>query len=197
MDLIGFSGLQSIFGGSTSLWKGRVRDGLPIKTDPGPHSGRPRIFDSEIVTAWLIDQALAEAGKTGALDRGQEQARLFAVQADRQTLALQRELGEMIPGAVVEKVWSGMTSAARARLLAVPSGYGPVLRSRRLFSLLGLATATRRAGAGTPTVPHPGSPVDRRKPPAGIGIDDQTAVSAGSPRSPTPAAITLISCVIT
>jgi phage terminase Nu1 subunit (DNA packaging protein) len=98
-----------------------VRDGLPIKTDPGPHSGRPRIFDSEIVTAWLIDQALAEAGKTGALDRGQEQARLFAVQADRQTLALQRELGEMIPGAVVEKVWSGMTSAARARLLAVPS----------------------------------------------------------------------------
>ncbi len=121
MEIVGFSGLQTTFGGRTADWKARIKAGLPVKFDPGLHSGRPRVFDSETVTAWLIDQALAEAGKTGTLDRSQEQAKLFKVQADRQTLALQRELGEMIPGAVVEKVWSGMTSAARARLLAVPS----------------------------------------------------------------------------
>lgn len=120
MDLIGFSGLESVFGGTVATWKKRVKDGLPVKVEPGTRSGKARIFDSIEVYGWLLRNE-PQRLEGGELDKNQEQAQLFKVQRERQALALAREKTELIPANVVERVWSGFTGAARQRLLALPS----------------------------------------------------------------------------
>ena len=119
MELTGFAGLQAAFGGTASLWKARVKAGLPILSEPGLRSGKARLFDSVAVFAWL--QEHEPARPCGNLDRNQEQAALFAVQRELKALELAQRKTELIPADVVQRVWSGFTGAARARLLALPS----------------------------------------------------------------------------
>lgn len=120
MEIIGFSGLQSVFGGPIAAWKRRVKAGCPVLKEPGLRSGRARTFDSIVVYRWLLVNEPARL-EIGELDRAQEQAQLFKIQAQRQALALAREKNQLLPAETVEKVWGGMTTAARARLLALPS----------------------------------------------------------------------------
>jgi phage terminase Nu1 subunit (DNA packaging protein) len=120
MEIIGFSGLQAAFGGTIATWKARVKEGLPVTYEPGLRSGKARKFDSVSVFQWLVSHESATPGN-GLLDRNQEQARLYRTQEKRQALALARETGALIPGEIVERVWSGMTNAAKQRLLALPT----------------------------------------------------------------------------
>ena len=112
MELTGFAGLQAAFGGTTVLWKARVKAGLPILSEPGLRSGKARLFDSVAVFAWL--QEHEPARPCGNLDRNQEQAALFAVQRELKALELAQRKTELIPADVVQRVWSGFTGAARA-----------------------------------------------------------------------------------
>lgn len=120
MDITGFSGLQSVFGGTSATWKSRIKAGLPVKTDYPARSGKARVFDSVECYGWLLRNEPARLAG-GDLDKNQEQAQLFKIQAQRQALALAREKTELIPAPIVETVWSGMTSAARQRLLGLPN----------------------------------------------------------------------------
>lgn len=119
MDIIGFSGLQSVFGGTSATWKAKIKAGLPIKSEPGLRSGKARVFDSVAVYDWLLINEPSRLGVTG-IDRNLEQGLLFQVQRKRQELALAKEKAELIPGPIVEKVWAGFVGAARQRLLALP-----------------------------------------------------------------------------
>jgi phage terminase Nu1 subunit (DNA packaging protein) len=129
--------LADVFGISERTLTEDIKAGMPIQTRAA-HRGQSHEFDTADVFAWQMAKALSRAGGAGELDRNQEQARLFKFQASRQELALQRKQADLIPGAVVEKVWSGMTTAARARLLALPSRLGaecalqpfPIIASR-------------------------------------------------------------------
>lgn len=118
MELVGFSGLQTVFGGSTSLWKARIKAGLPVKFDPGLHSGKPRVYDSEDVHQWLVEQA---TGQPGNLIPAQEKAHLDLVSRQLKELDLASRKGDLLDAALVEKVWSGLTGAARQRLLGLPN----------------------------------------------------------------------------
>lgn len=120
MDITGFSGLQAVFGGTSSTWKSRIKAGLPVKSEPGLRSGKARIFDSVEVFRWLCTNEAARLA-CGDLDRSQEQAMLFHVQRKRQEIALERDKLNLIPADVVERVWAGFTTAARARLLGLPN----------------------------------------------------------------------------
>jgi phage terminase Nu1 subunit (DNA packaging protein) len=120
MEITGFSGLQAVFGGTIATWKAKIKAGLPVKSEPGLRSGKARIFDSIEVYGWLIRNEPARLA-CGELDKNQEQAQLFKIQAERQALALAREKTELIPATVVERVWAGFTTAARGRLLTLPS----------------------------------------------------------------------------
>ena len=120
MDITGFSGLQAVFGGTSATWKSRLKAGLPVKLDHPARSGKARTFDSVEVYNWLLRHEPARLAG-GDLDKNQEQALLFKIQAQRQALALAREKVELIPATTVENVWAGMTNAARQRLLGLPN----------------------------------------------------------------------------
>lgn len=119
MEITGFSGLQAVFGGTIATWKTKIKAGLPVKVEPGIRSGKARIFDSIEVFGWLLLNEPARL-ECGDLDKNQEQALLFKIQAQRQALALAKDKMELIPADVVQQVWSGFTGAARQRLLALP-----------------------------------------------------------------------------
>lgn len=53
-------------------------------------------------------------------DYDKERARLTKAQADKTELEVDVLRGKLIPSELVEAVWSGMTTAARSRLLAMP-----------------------------------------------------------------------------
>lgn len=55
-----------------------------------------------------------------SIDLQTERARLAKAQADKTEIEIGILRGELLPAPVVATVWSGMTSAARARLLALP-----------------------------------------------------------------------------
>jgi phage terminase Nu1 subunit (DNA packaging protein) len=59
--------------------------------------------------------------KADGLDLNAERARLAAVQADRQTLALRCERSEVIEMPAAVRFWQSCITASRARLLALPS----------------------------------------------------------------------------
>jgi phage terminase Nu1 subunit (DNA packaging protein) len=118
MEIIGFAGLVSVFGDTHRVWKRRVEAGMPVAHDPGERTGLARRFDSVAVHRWLLEQ---ETGSSASLNPQQERARLDATNRQIRELELGVRRAELVDMAVVEKVWSGMTGAARQRLLGLPN----------------------------------------------------------------------------
>ena len=116
MELTGISALTDVFGCTDRAWKTRLTEGLPVKAR-GAKRGMAHVFDSEQVMNWLISRA---TGNEGDINPSLEKAMLD--RARRRILELDYETRKatLIPAATVEATWSGMTSAARARLLALP-----------------------------------------------------------------------------
>jgi hypothetical protein len=85
--------------------------------DPGLRSGLARKFDSQAVHAWLLEQATG----AGTLIPAQEKAHLDLVSRKLKELDLAEREGRLLDAGVVEKVWSGLTGAARQRLLGLPN----------------------------------------------------------------------------
>jgi hypothetical protein len=116
MELIGIIALTNTFGGCEKTWKSRIKEGMPVK-QPAQKRGVSHIFDSVDVADWLFnrvsngDEDINPSVEKALLDRARR--RLVDLDYDTRKALL-------IPAATVETVWSGMTTAARARLLALP-----------------------------------------------------------------------------
>jgi len=57
---------------------------------------------------------------TGDLDYTQERAKLTRLQAEKVTLELEQQRGNLLPLEMVIEAWQGQIANARARLLALP-----------------------------------------------------------------------------
>lgn len=125
MKIHGIANLMDVFGDSRATWKARLESGMPVFERQPEHSGKPHVFDSQDVHGWLVAQATGRPA--GSLDPQQERARLD--EARRRLCELQIALQEktLIPGEVVTRVWSAVTSTARQRFLAMPGSLLPQL----------------------------------------------------------------------
>lgn len=102
--------------------------GLPHVTRGG--KGRSWQFELADAIAWRIEDVIQQridTGDEGLLDLQTERAKLAKAQRQK----LEREIatldGKLIPAEDVERVWSGMIGAFRARMLALPSRLAPVV----------------------------------------------------------------------
>ena len=116
MELVGIIALSNTFGGVEKTWKSRIKEGMPVKV-PAQKRGVSHIFDSIEVTDWLLNRA---TGGEGDVNPSLEKALLDRARRRVVELDYETRKATLIPAATVEAVWSGMTSAARSRLLALP-----------------------------------------------------------------------------
>ena len=80
--------------------------------------GVARRFDSKLALPALYENGTAGAGAQQNLMV--ERAKLAATQRQKLELEIGVMQRDLIPASTVETTWSGMTSAARQRLLAIP-----------------------------------------------------------------------------
>lgn len=74
-------------------------------------------------------------------DYAVERTRLTKAQADKVEMEISVLAGRLLPAESVEKVWSGMTSAARQRLLAMPYRLATVAMAAETFTDIESAAA--------------------------------------------------------
>jgi phage terminase Nu1 subunit (DNA packaging protein) len=83
--------------------------GMPMLVNAG--RGASNEYDTALVVDWMLQRAKAGAS------RETQSERLARVRADREELALARELEEVAPAKDFEQVWEEHILAARSRLL--------------------------------------------------------------------------------
>jgi len=74
-------------------------------------------FTVRDVSDWLRNRGLETDGN---LDLSQERAKLTKLQAEKATLELEQQRGNLIPMELVIEGWQGLLANARAKLLALP-----------------------------------------------------------------------------
>lgn len=74
-------------------------------------------------------------------DYAMERTRLVKAQADKVEMEISVLAGRLLPAESVEKVWSGMTSAARQRLLAMPYRLATLAMAAETFTDMETAAA--------------------------------------------------------
>lgn len=105
--------LETITGVSYKTIKKRIGNLAPIRSD-----GKALYFAPQIALPMIYELG-QEEGQGASLDK--EKARLAKHQADRAELEVGRMRGELIPAELVEKVWSEMVMAFRAKMLNLPT----------------------------------------------------------------------------
>jgi phage terminase Nu1 subunit (DNA packaging protein) len=89
-------------------------DGWRRKGCPHAKKGKQVFFDMDPLKKWLDNRT------GGDLDYTQERAKLTRLQAEKVTLELEQQRGNLLPLEMVIEGWQGQISNARARLLALP-----------------------------------------------------------------------------
>ena len=81
-----------------------------------PHAkkGKQVFFDIDTLNTWLDNRT------GGDLDYTQERAKLTKLQAEKVTLELEQQRGNLIPMELVIEGWQGQIANCRAKLLALP-----------------------------------------------------------------------------
>ena len=81
-----------------------------------PHAkkGKQVFLDMDDLKIWLDNRS------SGDLDYTQERAKLTRLQAEKVTLDLEQQRGNLLPLEMVIEGWQGLFANARARLLALP-----------------------------------------------------------------------------
>jgi phage terminase Nu1 subunit (DNA packaging protein) len=126
--------------GTVSKWE---RDGMPVAVRG--RGGRASLYREADCRAWLV--AREAAAKKGAIvDVARERARKEHWQAvlARQTYRAREK--ELLPRAEVERAWSALVAAVRAKLLAVPAAHAD--RVHRAATLEGLPGVERALQEG-------------------------------------------------
>ena len=81
---------------------------------PHTKTGKQVFFNLDDLNAWLNNKSGSE------LDYTQERAKLTRLQAEKVTLELEQQRGNLLPLKMVIESWQGLVANARARLLALP-----------------------------------------------------------------------------
>jgi len=110
-------GCRAVLGVSRSRFATLVSEGLPVVQ--AGSKGVPWKIDLREAVAWMLAQA--RGGKPGRLDPQQERARLDHLRSEAQELKNAQERGELVPGDDLQKALVALATAARSRILAVPS----------------------------------------------------------------------------
>ena len=81
-----------------------------------PHTkkGKQVFFNIDTLNTWLDDRS------GGELDYTQERAKLTRLQAEKVTLELEQQRGNLLPMELVIAAWQGHIANARAKMLALP-----------------------------------------------------------------------------
>ena len=81
-----------------------------------PHTkkGKQVVFNIDTLNTWL------DTRTGGDLDYTQERAKLTKLQAEKVTLELEQQRGNLIPMELVIEGWQGQIANCRAKLLALP-----------------------------------------------------------------------------
>lgn len=118
---------KSAFAKLINVSPGRVsqmlKEGMPEDPDGRIDIARAKLWISEHISP-VRSAAQSSQGDlpfAAELSAAQERARLVREQADQVSLRNQKERGELIPAAEVERAWSGVLRQVRAGILAVPS----------------------------------------------------------------------------
>lgn len=85
-----------------------------LEATPGPMNSK--LFESQAALKALYE--IPQGGEQGALMAAR--VRNLDIDSELKLLKKRRETGDLIPALVVERVWSGMTGNARAKLLNLP-----------------------------------------------------------------------------
>jgi len=88
-----------------------------LKGCPSEKDGQKVMFTVRAVSDWLRGR---DFESSGTLDLGQERAKLTKLQAEKATLELEQQRGNLIPMELVIEGWQGQIANARAKLLALP-----------------------------------------------------------------------------
>jgi phage terminase Nu1 subunit (DNA packaging protein) len=81
---------------------------------PHTKTGKQVFFNIGTLKTWLDNRT------SGDLDYTQERAKLTKLQAEKVTLELEQQRGNLIPMELVIEGWQGQIANARAKLLALP-----------------------------------------------------------------------------
>lgn len=109
------------FGVSTQALDGWFDRNCPVHDRDS--NGRIKGLSLPDMVAWRLNQ-VAEAAITGG-DLEGEKIRLTRAQADKTELEVEKLRGVLVASSDVERVWTGMIAAARAKLLALPTKAAP------------------------------------------------------------------------
>ncbi len=96
--------------------------GMPMLVNAG--RGASNEYDTALVIDWMIQRAKAGASRETQAER------LSRVRADREELALARELEEVAPAKDFEQVWEEHILAARSRLLLFVDQLAALIESK-------------------------------------------------------------------
>lgn len=111
-------------------------EGMP--TAQRGRGGRPSLFDLAECQNWKGERDEA-AARDAPVDVARERARKERAQAQLAEQLFAKRAGELLETADVEKTWSAVVAAIRAKLLAAPMAYAD--RLYRAVTLDGLAGA--------------------------------------------------------
>ena len=84
---------------------------------PATKTSKSVMFSVREVSDWLRSRDMESSG---TLDLGQERAKLTKLQAEKATLELEQQRGNLIPMELVVETWQGHIANARAKMLALP-----------------------------------------------------------------------------
>ena len=84
---------------------------------PATKNSKSVVFSVREVSDWLRSRDMETSG---TLDLGQERAKLTKLHAEKATLELEQQRGNLIPMELVVETWQGHIANARAKLLALP-----------------------------------------------------------------------------
>jgi len=112
-------------------------------------------FTVRDVSDWLRNRDLETDGD---LDLSQERAKLTKLQAEKATLELEQQRGNLIPVELMIETWQGHIANARAKLLALPpkaaaqvAGMDSYLEIEQIFKGLIYESLDELANDGLPT----------------------------------------------
>ena len=81
---------------------------------PHTKTGKQVYFEIKEIERWLDNRS------SGELDYTQERAKLTKLHAEKATLELEQQRGNLIPMELVVETWQGHIANARAKMLALP-----------------------------------------------------------------------------
>ena len=101
------------------------QEGLPV-AQPGA-GGKASLYDPAAIVAWWLARHRARGGSGDGLDPAAERARRDKAQANLAEQMHATRAGELIPRSELERILSPVVTAIRAKLLAGPRAWAPVL----------------------------------------------------------------------